>query len=480
MTPSTSLAVVVLAAGKGTRMKSELPKVLHEMCGRPLVAFAVDRALDLGATRVTVVVGHGAAQVEARLTDLFPAQQLAFAVQSPQLGTGHAVMSAKTQGGLGEGDVLILSGDVPLLGHDTLERLLKARRESGAAVALVSTVPPTPTGYGRVIRNASSGVERIVEEKDASADERSVREVNAGVYCVDAAFLSSALDQLTPQNAQGEYYLTDIVALAREADRQVVAVEAGFVETSGINDRAQLADAESALRRELNAALMRSGVTMRDPGSTYIDVGVEVGQDTVIEPNVSLQGHTRVGRGGHIGQGAVIVDSTLSDGVVVKPYSHLEQAIVGSGSIVGPFARLRPGADLANDVHVGNFVEIKKSRIGNGSKANHLAYIGDAEIGSGCNVGAGTITCNYDGVHKYKTVLGDGVFIGSDSQLVAPVTIGDGAYVGAGSTITKDVPAQALAFTRPTQTVKEGWALRRKAKQQAEAEAKAASGEHKS
>jgi bifunctional UDP-N-acetylglucosamine pyrophosphorylase/glucosamine-1-phosphate N-acetyltransferase len=344
---------------------------------------------------------------------------------------------------------------------------VRARREAGAAMALVTMRPPSPRGYGRIVKDASGHVARIVEEKDASPAERAIDEVNAGLYCFDAAFLAGQLGRMTPQNAQGEYYLTDLVRFAREAGRGVVATMADHVEMSGVNDRAELAVIEAALRRELNLAHMRAGVTMRDPASTYVDAGVVLAEDVELGPQVSLHGKTVVSRGARVGQGAVVIDSTVGEGVEVKPYSHLEGAAVGARSVIGPFARLRPATELAENVHIGNFVETKKARIGAGSKANHLAYLGDAVIGQGCNVGAGTITCNYDGVLKHETRLGDGVFIGSDTQLVAPVTLGDGAYVGAGSTITKDVPADALAFSRAPQTVKDGWAAKRRAQQAA-------------
>jgi bifunctional UDP-N-acetylglucosamine pyrophosphorylase/glucosamine-1-phosphate N-acetyltransferase len=462
--PLPSLAAVILAAGKGTRMKSERAKVLHEICGRPLAAFAVDRALETGAASVTVVVGHQADAVQSRLQQLFPSASLRFALQAEQRGTGHAVMAARDAGGLGAGDVLILSGDVPLMRTETLRRLALARREINAAVALVSTRPPSPLGYGRIVKDAGGTVARIVEEKDATPAERGIGEVNAGLYCVEAAFLTSALSELTPKNAQGEYYLTDLVAIARARGLPVVAIEAGFAETSGINDRAELSQAETTLRREIALAHMRAGVTLRDPATTYIDTSVTVGQDCELGPSVALHGSTRLGKGVRVGQGSIIIDSIVGDGVEIKPYSHFEGAVVGDGSIIGPFARLRPGTELSEGVHIGNFVETKKARIGKGSKANHLSYLGDAVIGQGCNIGAGTITCNYDGVNKHETRLGDGVFIGSDSQLVAPVTLASGAYVGAGSTITKDVPADALAFTRPPLIVKEGWAANRRLK----------------
>lgn len=462
MSQTGPLTAIVLAAGKGTRMKSERPKVLHELCGRPLVAFAISGAREAGADRVVVVVGHKADEVQARVEALFPGG-VSFALQAQQNGTGHAVICARQRVETGLGDVLVLSGDVPLVRAETIANLVRARRDANAAMALVTMKPPSPRGYGRIVHDSSGSVARIVEEKDATAAERELTEVNAGLYCFEARFLDAALARLTPQNAQGEYYLTDLVKLAREADRKVVAMVADHAEMEGINDRAQLAAAESVLRGALNAAHMRAGVTMRDPATTYIDVGVELGEDVELGPQVAMHGRTRIGRGVRIGQGCVITDSVIADGVELKAYSHLEGANVGPRGIIGPFARLRPGTELAEDVHIGNFVETKKARIGAKSKANHLSYLGDAVIGKGCNIGAGTITCNYDGVHKQETRLGDGVFIGSDTQLVAPVTLGNDAYVGAGATITQDVPADALAFSRAPQTVKEGWVSRRKA-----------------
>jgi len=459
-TPFTAL---VLAAGKGTRMKSARAKVLHEVAGRPLAAFPIERAREAGAGRTVVVVGHQAEAVEARLRGLFP-EGLSFALQAEQRGTGHAVLAARDGAGLGDGDVVVLSGDVPLLTAETIRRVVAARREAGAAVALVTCRPPSPTGYGRIVTNAAGEIERIVEEKDATDGERAIGEVNAGLYAFEGAFLAEMLPRLSSQNAQGEYYLTDLVGLARAAGRTAVAVPAPHAEMAGINDRAELADAAAALRAQLNRAHLRAGVTMTDPSSVQVDVGVALAADLELGPNVSLHGRTRVGAGSRIGQGCVLVDTVVGEGVELKPYSHLEGAVVADRCVVGPFARLRPGTELAEEVHVGNFVETKKARIGRRSKANHLAYLGDAEVGSGCNIGAGTITCNYDGVHKHRTTLGDGVFIGSDTQLVAPVTLGDGAYVGAGSTITKDVPADALAFSRAPQTVKEGWAARRRSR----------------
>jgi len=454
-------AAIVLAAGKGTRMKSGLAKVLHEANGKPLAWYPIRRALALRCDPVVVVVGHQGDEVRARLEALFPGAPLVFAVQREQKGTGHAVLAARRALAGHDGRVLILYGDVPLLTDETLRTLTRAGR--GNPVAFLSMRPADPTGYGRVVRDARGRVEAIVEHKDASAAVRAIDECNAGLYDCDAAFLWKALRKVGASNAQGEYYLTDLIAAAHAAGRPAVAVEAPVEEVSGVNDRVELAAAARVLRRRIAERWMRAGVTLIDPDSTFLDEEVELGADVLVEPHVRIGGATRIGAGTRIGFGSVIVDSTVGARVTVKPYSVFEEARVGDRAQVGPFARLRPGTVLAEDVHIGNFVETKKATLGRGSKANHLAYLGDATIGSGCNVGAGTITCNYDGVNKLPTVLGDGVFIGSDTQLVAPVTVGDGAYVGAGSTIVRDVPAGALALSRSEQVIKEGWATRRRA-----------------
>ncbi len=435
------LSAIVLAAGKGTRMKGERPKVLHELAGRPLVDFPVRLALGVAADPLVVVVGHGAEAVESTLRGLHGEGPLRFARQLEQRGTAHAVLAAKEQLAGFEGQILVLYGDVPLLRRETIDRLLAA---PAGPLALLTARPERPTGYGRILRDAEGRVVRIVEERDCGPREREIGEVNAGIYRVEARFLWSALARVGSENAQGELYLTDVVALAaREGGAFAVAAEAD--EVAGVNDRYELALAAARLRREINRGHCLAGVTVVDPENTYVDVGVEIGQGAVVEPGCVLTGATRIGEGARI-----------------RAHSVLEDAVVGEGAIVGPFARLRPGTLLGRGVHVGNFVETKNARLGEGTKANHLTYLGDAEIGAGVNVGAGTITCNYDGVQKHKTVLGDGVFVGSDSQLVAPVTVGKGAYVGAGSTITKDVPEDALALSRAPQKLVLGWAGRRR------------------
>ena len=460
------LVAVVLAAGKGTRMKSDLPKVLHKICGQELALFPIQAALGAGARHVVVVVGHGAEQVEATLRAALPGAPLSFAVQAEQRGTGHAALCAKAalleQGVSAGARVLLVAGDVPLLRAETLKQLAQAQQESGDVLGLVSTEFVDPTGYGRVIRDGKGRIQRIVEEKDATAAERALREGNASIYCAEASFLFAALEKLTPQNAQGEYYLTDIVAIAAQGPGSgPVAVRASESEIAGVNDRAQLAWAAGVWNARNLDALMKSGVTVLDPRSTWVDAGVQVGHDALLEPLVSLRGRTRVGNGAQLGQGAIVIDSVIADTARILPYTHIEQAQVGSGCVVGPYARLRPGAHLEMDSHVGNFVELKKTRLGKGSKANHLAYLGDAEIGAGVNVGAGTITCNYDGVNKHITRIEDGAFIGSDTQLIAPITVGAGAYVGTGTTVREDIPAGALAVSAGKQRNIEGWVARR-------------------
>jgi bifunctional UDP-N-acetylglucosamine pyrophosphorylase/glucosamine-1-phosphate N-acetyltransferase len=356
--------------------------------------------------------------------------------------------------------VLILYGDVPLLTTALLRRLVDACHASTAGLSFVTTFPKNPKGYGRVLREGGKVV-RVVEEKDATPAQREIGEINAGIYVARSEFLFPALAALKPSNAQQEYYLTDIVEQAVSLG-QVETVVADFEETAGVNDLAELSERAQILRARINTAHMKNGVSLLHPETTFIDEGVQVGSNTVIGPMVSISSGSVVGDNVRIGQGCVLVKSLVADGTEVKPYSVFEEAVVGPRCTIGPFSRLRPGTDLAEGVHLGNFVETKKARIGKGSKANHLAYLGDAEIGSGVNVGAGTITCNYDGVNKHVTVMEDGVFIGSDSQLVAPVTVGKGAYVGAGSTITKNVPPGSLAFSRAPQVVKEGWAQRKK------------------
>jgi bifunctional UDP-N-acetylglucosamine pyrophosphorylase/glucosamine-1-phosphate N-acetyltransferase len=469
VTKPAPLAAVVLAAGKGTRMKSQKAKVLHEACGRPLAWFPIRRALELGASPIVVVVGHQAEEVERSLRATLPGAPIRFALQREQLGTAHAVLAAKEALAGHEGQVLILSGDTPLLATETLRAVVDGRGKRAASFATMTL--DVPFGYGRVVRSKGKPV-RIVEEKDATPAQRKLREVNAGLYCADAGFLWKALAKVDTRNAQNEFYLTELVAAAARAGG-AVAVPVPEAEAAGVNDRAQLAEVARVLTRRIADRCMKAGVTIEDPARFDCDEEIEIGADAVIEPGVRLRGKTRIGARCRLGQGSILADATLADDVTVRPYTLVEEAEVGAGSILGPFARLRPGSVLAEGVHVGNFVETKKTRIGRGSKANHLTYLGDAVIGAGVNVGAGTITCNYDGEKKHETRIGDGAFIGSDSILVAPIQIGAEAYVAAGSTLTKPVPDGALALGRARQENKEGWTARLK---EARARAKGESG----
>ncbi len=458
----TPLAAIVLAAGKGIRMRSSRAKVLHQVCGRPLAYYPVRRALDAGADPVVVVVGVQAEAVRAALETALPGAPLRFTDQRDQLGTAHAVLAAKAALRGFRGPVLILSGDTPLLTRETLESVVAARERAGAALAFATMTLDNPEGYGRVVHAPHGGPALVVEEKDATAAERQIKEVNAGLYCADSEFLWRTLAKVDARNAQREFYLTDLVALAAEGPG-AVAAKVSPVEAAGVNDQEELSLAVRALTRRLALGLMERGVTIEDPERFDCDEGVEVGPDTVIEPSVRLRGSTRIGRGCRIGQGSILADAVLADGVTLQPYCVVDQSSIGRGCIIGPFARMRPGNQLAEEVRVGNFVELKKTRVGRGSKANHLTYLGDATIGAGVNVGCGTITCNYDGEKKHPTFIGDGVFVGSDAILVAPVRIGKGAYLAAGSTITDDVPAGALALGRARQVVKRGWARKRQA-----------------
>jgi len=448
------LAVVVLAAGQGTRMRSARAKVLHEIAGRPLLLHVLHAVGPLGADRTVVVVGHQADSVRAACEGY----SVVFALQEQQRGTGHAVAIA-AEAALRDfsGDVLILYGDVPLLREATLARLVAEHRSRGATLTMLTTVVEDPHGYGRIVRDPSGALSRIVEQRDASEAERAITEVNPGIYCVRRDFLVEALAGLRPNNAQGELYLTDVVAEAVSRGLPVATEPVDPDEVAGINSRVDLAAVEATLRREIVRRHMDAGVTFLDPQTAYVEADVEIGTDTTIGPIVRLRGRTRIGRDCTIEGNAFLHDATIGDGVHLKPMVVIAESRVDAGSILGPFCQLRPGSHLHEGVHVGNFVEVKKSELGAGTKANHLAYLGDATIGRDTNVGAGTITCNYDGFEKHRTVIGDRVQIGSDSQLVAPVTIADDAYVATGTTVRHDVEAGALAFNpRPDQR-RPGW-----------------------
>jgi len=445
-----SLDIVILAAGQGTRMRSALPKVLHPVAGKSMLGHVIDTARQLQPQGIHVVIGHGAEQVRERLA----ADDLNFVLQREQLGTGHAVAQALPA--LSAERVLILYGDVPLIEKATLERLLE--QVGDAQLALLTVDLNDPTGYGRIVRDTAGVVQAIVEQKDASPEQRQICEGNTGILAVPGARLGDWLGRLSNSNAQGEYYLTDVIAMA-VADGLVVATEQPLdaMEVQGANDRIQLAELERHYQQRAARRLMAQGVTLRDPARFDLRGEVSVGRDVLIDINVILEGRVVIEDGVQIGPNCVIKDSTLHAGAIVKANSHLDGAELGAGADCGPFARLRPGAVLGAKAHVGNFVELKNAVLGEGAKAGHLSYLGDAEVGARTNIGAGTITCNYDGANKFKTVLGEDVFIGSNSALVAPVTLGDGATTGAGSVITADVPANSLAVGRARQRNIEGW-----------------------
>ena len=448
--------VVVLAAGQGTRMRSSGPKVLHSIGGQTLLGRVLSVAEALGPVSITVVVGHKAEKVEA----LVHSRGHATVRQTEQLGTAHAVLQAQAALAGRTGTLLLLSGDVPLLEGHTLRKLLDVHAAAGAAASVVTAVMPNPFGYGRIVRR-DGAIVRIVEERDASPEEKALAEINAGVYAFELPGLWEGLREIAPANAQGEFYLTELVQVFRRWGRVVdtLCVEDAS-SIRGINNRSELAEAAKHVRQRKHEELMAAGVTLVDPDSTYIDSTVEVGQDTVIHPGVVLEGSARIGAACEIHAYVRIRNGVLGDRVTVNNFCVLVDTLVGADSAVGPFAHLRPGTVIGPKGRIGNFVELKKTTLGPGSKVNHLSYLGDAQVGADVNVGAGTITCNYDGKQKHQTVIEDGAFIGSGTQLVAPVTVGKGAYVAAGSSITEDVPAQALGVARHRQHNVEGWAKR--------------------
>jgi len=454
------LAVAILAAGQGTRLKSKHPKVLHQIAGRPLLEYVIEAARSVvPATDVYVIIGHEAERVRAAVES----SGVQFVRQQPQRGTGHALMAAREA--LERYDhVLVLSGDVPLIRPETIARVRDFHLARRAAMTILTAEPSDPTGYGRVVRRGrSDAVQAIVEQKALTPKQRNLREINSGIYGFATRPLLAHIGRLTTDNAHHELYLTDMAALLAKAKETVVALQAeDSGEVLGVNTRAELARLDALLRQRKCAQLMAAGVTVYRPETCTLDAAVTVGADTVLEPFVQLLGATRVGSDCRIRSYSVISDSEIGDGVEVRPGSVIEGSRLEAGAVIGPYAHLRPGSEIGEGAHVGNFVETKKARLGKGSKANHLTYLGDAEIGAGVNVGAGTITCNYDGVAKHKTVIEDGAFIGSDTTLVAPVKVGRGSYIGAGSTITDDVPADALAIARTRQVVKEGWAARKR------------------
>ncbi|NPU90440.1 MAG: bifunctional UDP-N-acetylglucosamine diphosphorylase/glucosamine-1-phosphate N-acetyltransferase GlmU [Gammaproteobacteria bacterium] len=449
------LNVVILAAGKGTRMKSRLPKVLQPLAKKPLLSHVLQTSLRLNATRVIVVYGHGGEQVKEQISSQFPGSPIEWVEQREQLGTGHAVKQALPQ--LQDNSrTLVLYGDVPLTGDDTLNRFLNQVSPGQCGVLTVKLA--NPKGYGRIIRDHAGVVREIVEEKDAGDEIRKICEVNTGIMLADTLDLQAWLPKITNNNAQGEYYLTDVVKLANDHDVPVIGcLVDNPVEVEGVNDKRQLARLERMYQQQLADELMVAGATLIDPARIDIRGSVSVGQDCCIDINCIFEGNVTLGDNVQIGANCVIINSSIADNSVVKPYCHIENAVIGADCDVGPFARLRPGTEMKEHARIGNFVETKNTVLGKGSKANHLTYLGDTVTGDKVNVGAGTITCNYDGVNKHKTIIGDGAFIGSNSSLVAPVEIGAGATVGAGSTITKDADQNALTVARAKQITVTGW-----------------------
>lgn len=451
-------AVVILAAGLGTRMKSGLAKALHPLAGVPLVRHVLNTAAELDPEKTILVLGHQAGKVR----DAIGGTRVEIVLQAEQLGTGHAVLQAREAVLGASGPVVILCADTPLLTGGTLRSALELHRKSRAAVTLITALLADPYGYGRVVRKGG-GVMRVVEEKDATTAQKKIREVNAGIYCFDREFLLASLDTLGRDNAQGEYYLPDTIELAKKKRRSVAALVCDDPdEVMGVNSRYDLSRAEAVMRRRINRRWMAEGVTMFDPDTVFVGTEASLGRDVVLYPNVRIEGKTKLGDACTVYPGSRIVDSTVENGVTIKDCSVIEESDIATGAQIGPFAHLRPGSVIGAKAKIGNFVEVKKSSIGEGSKANHLSYIGDATVGREVNIGAGVITCNYDGFEKFRTVIEDGVFVGSDTQFVAPVTIGKGALVAAGATITRDVPADALAISRVPQAIREGFASRRR------------------
>jgi bifunctional UDP-N-acetylglucosamine pyrophosphorylase/glucosamine-1-phosphate N-acetyltransferase len=458
---TSDVYIVVLAAGKGTRMKSALPKVLHRAAGRPLLDHVLAAASSLKPAETVIVLGHKTDLVRAHIAGR---ANMDIVIQEPQLGTGHALLQTEPNLRGKSGVVLLLSGDVPLLRPESVQALVSHHAATGAALTVLTATVPNPDGYGRIVRK-DGAISAIVEHKDASAEIRAIAEINSGVYAFDLDPLFEALRQIGSSNAQGEYYLPDLVRIYREAGRVVETVRLPDAqEILGVNSRKELADVSGILRDRKNEALMASGVTIVDPSTTWVDGDVTIGTDTILHPGVYLEGRTTIGQACEIHSGVRVVDSTIGDGVTINNFCVIRESAIEAGAQVGPFVQLRPKSRVAEGAHVGNFVELKNTTLGKGSKANHLAYLGDATIGEKVNIGAGAITCNYDGVAKHPTVIEDGAFIGTDSQLIAPVTVGKNAYVAAGTSVTEDVPAEALAIGRGKQVNKPGWAARRKKK----------------
>lgn len=455
------LGVILLAAGQGTRMKSAVPKVLHSLGGKALFLHVLETASRLDPAVITIVIGHAAHRVQ----DACTARDINWAIQEEQLGTGHAVLCARDKFRQFDGDILILSGDVPLLQEETLRMMVDHQRRSRAELSFLTAQLEAPNGYGRILRDRDGTITGIIEEKDATDGQRQISEINTGVYVVSSAFLFEALAGVKNHNQQKEYYLTDIVAIALRRGKKVEAVHIADVrETLGINSREDLAKMEKNLRDKINQKWMLSGVTLQDPDTTYIEETVTIGQDTVIGPNTHLKGKTVIGERCQIDGTAFLTDMEIGDEVLLKFSVVMSGSRIDRGAIVGPFAHLRPGTHLGSNVHIGNFVEAKAAHVGEGSKANHLTYLGDVTIGRETNIGAGTITCNYDGFQKYKTTIGDRVQVGSDTTLIAPIAIGDDVYVATASTVRHDIPAGALVFNPREEQLREGWTEQKRKK----------------
>lgn len=446
----TQLSVVILAAGKGTRMYSDLPKVLHPIAGKPMVKHVIDTVKALEAKQIHLIYGHGGDLMQQRLA----AEPVNWVLQAEQLGTGHAMQQAAPFFADDE-NILMLYGDGPLITQATLEKLIAAKPDNG--IALLTVVLENPTGYGRIIRENGSVV-AIVEQKDANPEQLKIKEINTGVMVASGASFKKWLAQLNNNNAQGEYYITDVIAMANRDGYKVEAVQAAdLMEVEGANNRLQLAALERYYQKTQAEKLLLAGVSVIDPARFDLRGSVTHGKDVEIDVNVILEGEIKLGHRVKIGAGSVLKNCEIGDDVEIKPYSVIEDTVIGNQAKIGPFSRLRPGTNLADETHVGNFVEIKNAEIAKGSKVNHLTYVGDAQIGANCNIGAGVITCNYDGANKFKTIIGDNVFVGSDTQLVAPVTVASGSTIGAGSTITKDVAQDELVITRVPQRHIQGW-----------------------